>query len=90
MLGENSARQADASKLEAGPGKPTGLVAALERLAGQMAEQRAWMDSKEAAEFIGMPLDEFKRIAPTLPRHKITDRRYRYYAPELTEWLLAR
>ena len=71
------------------PGKPTGLVATLDRLASQMAEQRAWMDSKEAAEFLGLPLDEFRRLAPTLPRHKISERRYRYYAPELTEWLLS-
>jgi hypothetical protein len=59
-----------------------------------MAEGRAWMNSKRAAAFLDMREDEFKRIAPRLPRHPIPredgtrTRRFRYYAPELTEYLL--
>jgi hypothetical protein len=81
------------------PGKPTGLVATLDKLAETMAEQRAWMGAKQAARFLDMSEDEFRRIAPQLPRHPLPRRdglsygfrmRYRYYAPELTDWLLSR
>jgi hypothetical protein len=80
-----------------GPGRPTGLVTAIERLADTMAEGKAWMSAKEAAKFLDMRDDEFRRIASQLPRHQLPDGRgeglrprYRYYAPELTEWMLAR
>ena len=75
-----------------GPGKPTGLVAVLERLADQMAEGRGWMDSKKAAEFIDWNHSEFKEWAAAgkIPRHELGPRTFRYYAPELTEWLLNR
>ena len=79
-----------------GPGKPTGLTAAIEKLADAMAEGRAWMGPRKAAEFLDMDYPEFKKIAPRLPRHPIPReegpgpaRRYRYYAPELTDWLLS-
>jgi hypothetical protein len=80
------------------PGKPTGLTAALERLADTMAEGRAWMGPRKAAEFMDLRYDEFRKIAPQLPRHEIPQDpraaglrpRYRYYAPELTEWMLGR
>jgi hypothetical protein len=92
-------RDAGPVQLHPGPGKPTGLVATLDRLAEAMAEQRSWMSPKEAARFLDMNDDEFRRIAPQLPRHPLPRRdglpagarnRYRYYAPELTDWLLSR
>ncbi len=80
-----------------GPGRPTGLVATLEKLAEAMAEGRAWMSPKEAARFLDMREDEFRRISSQLPRHQLPQGRgeglrprYRYYAPELTEWMLGR
>jgi hypothetical protein len=80
-----------------GPGKPTGLFATLDRLAETMAEGRAWMDSEECAAFLSMNRDEFGKVAKTIPHHPLppkrpgtTSRRYRYYAPEVTEWLLGR
>ena len=80
-----------------GPGRPTGLTAAIERLADTMAEGRSWMDARQAAEFLGLSYDEFTRISSQLPRHLLPEGRgsglrprYRYYAPELTEWMLGR
>jgi hypothetical protein len=80
-----------------GPGKPTGLVETLDKLAEAMAEGRAWMDAHKAAEFLGLTYDEFTRISSQLPRHPLPDGRglglrprYRYYAPELTDWMLGR
>jgi hypothetical protein len=55
------------------------------------------MDAQKAAEFPGMREDEFKRISSQQPRHPLPEGRgnglrprYRYYAPELTEWMLGR
>ena len=47
-----------------------------------------WLNADEAAAFIGMERTEFKRLAACgeIPRHAITERRFRYYAPELTDW----
>lgn len=80
-----------------GPGKPAGLVAVLERLAEKMAEGRAWMSPEQTAEFLGLRWDEFRRIAAQIPRHPLPEGRgnglrprYRYYAPEVTEWMLGR
>lgn len=80
-----------------GPGSPTGLLDTLDRLANAMAENRAWMDGKEAARFLGLREDEFSRISAQLPRHPLPESRgnglrprYRYYAPELTKWMLDR
>lgn len=80
-----------------GPSKPTGLTAAIERLADAMAAGRAWMDARQAAEFLGLSYEEFSRIGSHVPRHQLPSvrgegirPRYRYYAPELTDWLLNR
>ena len=50
------------------------------------------MSPKEAARFLDMREDEFRRIASQLPegRGEGLRPRYRYYAPELTEWMLGR
>jgi len=54
-----------------GPGKPTGLVDTLDRLAAAMAEDRARMVPQKAAEFLDMRYDEFRHIAPQLPRARV-------------------
>ena len=81
----------------AGPGRPTSLLSTLDRLAETMAESRSWMDSEQCARFLSMNRDEFGKVAKTIPRHPLPpkrpgtfSRRYRYYAPEVTEWLLGR
>jgi hypothetical protein len=50
------------------------------------------LEAPEAAAFLKLNLSEFKRLAAggEIPRHKTTDNRYRYYAYELLDWLLAR
>jgi len=37
-----------------------------------------------------MPYSEFRRLAPYLPRHLVTERRYVYHRKELLEWVLNR
>ncbi len=44
------------------------------------------MDSKQAAEFLGLPYNSFREIAPSLPRHAITPARFGYLRRELLEW----
>ncbi len=60
------------------------------RLAGAVAASRQWMTAKEAAEFLRYPQATFDALAAAeeIPRHK-RGAGYRYFAPELTEWLLA-
>jgi hypothetical protein len=72
------------------------LVEAVRRFAEAIGQQRTWMDAKAAADFLGMRWDEFRRDSDEVPKHRLPDGResgvrprYRYYAPELTEWLLA-
>ena len=48
------------------------------------------MDAKQAAEFLRISESEFKRMAPGLPRHAVTERRYIYLRSELLGWLLKR
>jgi hypothetical protein len=48
------------------------------------------MDAKEAADFLRISESEFKRMAPGLPRHAVTERRYIYLRSELLTWLLGR
>jgi len=50
------------------------------------------MEAKEAAAFLKMSETEFRRLAAkgTIPRHRTTGGRYRYYAYELLDWLLQR
>jgi hypothetical protein len=48
------------------------------------------MDAKEAADFMRISESEFKRMAPGLPRHAVTERRYIYPRSELLTWLLGR
>jgi hypothetical protein len=48
------------------------------------------MDAKQAADFLSISESEFKRMAPRLPRHAVTERRYIYLRSELLAWLTRR
>jgi hypothetical protein len=48
-------------------------------------EVYGFMNSEEAAEFLGLPYSSFREIAPNLPRHAITPARYGYLRRELLE-----
>lgn len=74
------------------------LRTALEGLREELARDRgAWageqgrelMNAREAAEFIRMPYQRFRQIAPLLPRYPISERRYVYRRSELLEWVLS-
>jgi len=48
------------------------------------------MNAEEAADFLRIPYDNFRRMASDLPRHRISERRYVYVRGELLEWLMRR
>jgi hypothetical protein len=62
----------------------------VERVAEALASGREVMDAKQAASFLRISESEFKRMAPGLPRHAVTERRYIYLRSELLAWLLGR
>jgi hypothetical protein len=66
------------------------LLDSIELLAESLRTSRELMDAKEAADFLRMPYSEFRRLAPYLPRHLVTERRYVYHRKELLEWVLTR
>ena len=49
-------------------------------------EVYGFMDSEEAAMFLGLPYSSFREIAPSLPRHAITPARFGYLRRELLAW----
>jgi hypothetical protein len=49
-------------------------------------ELYGFMNSEEAAEFLGLPYSSFREIAPSLPRHAITPARYGFLRRELLSW----
>jgi hypothetical protein len=49
-------------------------------------EVSGFMNSVEAAEFLGLPYSSFREIAPSLPRHAITPARFGYLRRELLSW----
>ena len=46
-------------------------------------EVYVYMDSREAAEFLGIPYKSFREIAPSLPRTAITPARFGYLRKNL-------
>ena len=62
----------------------------VERVAEALASGREVMDAKQATSFLRISESEFKRMAPGLPRHAVTERRYIYLRSELLAWLLGR
>jgi hypothetical protein len=53
-------------------------------------EVYGFMNSEEAAEFLGLPCSSFREIAPSLPRHAITPARFGYLRRELLAHFRAR
>jgi hypothetical protein len=49
-------------------------------------EVYGFMNSEEAAEFLGLPYSSFREIARSLPRHAITPARFGYLRRELLAW----
>ena len=49
-------------------------------------EVYGFINSEEAAKFLGLPYSTFREIAPDLPRHAITSARYGYLRRELLAW----
>jgi len=49
-------------------------------------EVYGFMNSEEAAAFLGLPYSSFREIAPSLPRHAITPARFGYLRRELLAW----
>ncbi len=66
------------------------ILEKVERVAEALASGREVMDAKEAADFLRISESEFKRMAPGLPRHAVTERRYIYLRSELLAWLTRR
>lgn len=66
------------------------ILEKVERVAEALASGKEVMDAKEAAEFLRISESEFKRMAPGLPRHAVTERRYIYLRSELLAWLTRR
>jgi hypothetical protein len=66
------------------------ILEKVERVAEALSSGKEVMDAKEAADFLRISESEFKRMAPGLPRHAITERRYIYLRSELLAWLLRR
>jgi hypothetical protein len=48
------------------------------------------MNARQAADFLKISESEFKRMAPRLPRHAVTERRYISLRSELLAWLTGR
>ncbi len=51
--------------------------------------EREIMDAREAADYLRLPYDQFKRLARSLPRHAVTERRFVYVRSEILEWVLS-
>ena len=66
------------------------LPESAEQLTDFLHTSRELMNAREAADFLRMPYSEFRRLAPYLPRHPVTERRYLYHRKELLEWVLTR
>ena len=66
------------------------ILEKVERAAKALSSGREVMDAKQAADFLRISESEFKRMAPGLPRHAVTERRYIYLRSELLAWLTRR
>jgi hypothetical protein len=62
----------------------------VERAAEVLSSGREVMDAKQAADYLRISESEFKRMAPGLPRHAVTERRFIYLRSELLAWLTGR
>ena len=51
------------------------ILQRIEQFAEPLHKSRELMNAKEAADFLRMPYSELRRLAPYLPRHRLTERR---------------
>jgi hypothetical protein len=51
------------------------LLQRVEQFAEPLHKSRDLTNAKEAADFLRMPYSELRRLAPYLPRHRLTERR---------------
>jgi hypothetical protein len=50
-----------------------------------------WMDAEQAAAYLAdRSRDSFDKVAPSLPKHYLTERRPLYNRREIDEWLMGR
>lgn len=50
-----------------------------------------WMDAEQAAAYLAdRSKDSFDKVAPSLPKHYLTERRPLYNRREIDEWLMGR
>jgi hypothetical protein len=66
------------------------ILEKVERAAEALFSGKEVMNAKEAAAFLRISESELKRMAPGLPRHAATERRYIYLRSELLAWLTRR
>jgi hypothetical protein len=66
------------------------ILEKVERVAEALSSGKEGIDAKQAADFLSISESEFKRMAPRLPRHAVTERRYIYLRSELLAWLTRR
>lgn len=64
----------------------TAILEKVEQAAEKLVRSREPMDAAQAASYLKVSQASFKRLAPHLPRHPITDRCFVYFADELSEW----
>lgn len=63
------------------------LLEKIEEAAVRLAQSREVMDAREAADFLRISYATFKELAPSLPRHRVSENRLVYRRSELLEWL---
>lgn len=64
----------------------------LARTTRELHEMRCeeWMDADQMRSYLRRTPKQWERIAPTLPRHYVTERRILYNRREIDEWLMGR
>jgi hypothetical protein len=72
------------------PAEAAAILEQATRLAEALEVEREVMNGAEAADFLRISIAEFRRQAPSLPCHQVTDTRYVYLRSELLEWLKSR
>ena len=75
---------------QAGHAPEAAILEKVERVAEALSSGKEGIDAKQAADFLSISESEFKRMAPRLPRHAVTERRYIYLRSELLAWLTRR
>lgn len=66
------------------------MLEKMEEIAETLRESKEVMDSEEARVFMRQSKDQWKKLAPVLPRHPTSPQRYLYLRSELLEWIRQR